>query len=195
MAKIITLTGASCSGKSTLQQKLIDILQFKRLRSTTTRKMRKGDQEGGDYYFVSKEEFENKIKNSELIQYVEFSGNYYGVTKKEVDNNVTDDNPVVIVVEPTGIDQYKEFAEKNNYDFTSIFIDISLDSAIKRMTSRDNGSDSLNSRIENLENKEMKWRDLDYDLFIDCFDSKTELMVLDLITKEIKEQKFFSTPQ
>lgn len=82
MLKNIFITGASGSGKTTVIKYLLNKFPTTYLNiSYTSRKPRKNEIHGKDYYFLTEEEFEQKIKNGELLEYVKFKGNYYGTPK------------------------------------------------------------------------------------------------------------------
>lgn len=82
MTKLVMITGASCTGKSSVILKLVQDYNFLRIPGFTTRKPRKGEMEGFDFWFISKDEFNDKFKNGELIDpninLTEFNGNNYG---------------------------------------------------------------------------------------------------------------------
>jgi len=94
MSKLFVLSGPSGSGKSTLIDMLIEKYKslFSFSISTTTRSIRDGEVNGINYYFLTKQEFEEKIENNELVEYQQIYGNYYGTTKDEIrrilDNNL-----------------------------------------------------------------------------------------------------------
>ena len=83
---LFIISGPSGCGKSTLAQRVlkkVDNVQFS--VSHTTRDKRKSEKEGKDYYFVSKPEFEQMIKEERLIEWTVFHGNHYGTSKREVE--------------------------------------------------------------------------------------------------------------
>lgn len=84
---LIIFSGPSGVGKGTVRDLFIDReeLNLAFSISMTTRQMRPGETDKKDYYFVSKEEFEEAIQNNELLEYAEFVGNYYGTLISEVD--------------------------------------------------------------------------------------------------------------
>lgn len=181
--QIITITGPSCSGKTTFQEKMITDYGFTNLVSTTTRSQREGEVHGENYYYTSMAAFEKMIENDELTQSVFFSGNHYGVTKDEIILKSQTKAPILTVVEPTGILQYQKFAKENDWDFKSIFIDVDLDIAIGRMLQRDKNMGSLEKRLDNLKNVEMTWRDLDYDIVIPFYNDTNSISACDDIAE------------
>lgn len=82
--KFIVISGPSGVGKGTICNKLINELNAWYSVSTTTRTPREGEVNGVNYFFVTKEEFEDKIKNGEFLEYNVYNNNYYGTSKKVV---------------------------------------------------------------------------------------------------------------
>ena len=76
--------------------------------SYTSRSIRKGDIEDVTYYFVSREKFEEKIKNDEFLEYALVHGNYYGTPKKEIENLLSDGKDVILEIEVQGAKIVKE---------------------------------------------------------------------------------------
>jgi guanylate kinase len=84
---LLVLSSPSGGGKSTVARHLLN--KFPKLKfsvSATTRKQRPKEKNGKDYFFLTKEEFQQKIKNNELVEYEKIFGNFYGTLKSEIDN-------------------------------------------------------------------------------------------------------------
>ena len=86
--KLVIVSGPSGSGKSTVTKIVKDRLNIPLSISATTRQPRVGEVDGKDYYFLTTEEFENKIKNDEFYEYANVHGNYYGTLKEVVESNL-----------------------------------------------------------------------------------------------------------
>lgn len=85
-SKIFIISGPSGAGEDSVIKGLEKYFTIERIITTTTRVMRPGEADGRPYYFISREEFEEKIKNDELAEYAqEYNDNFYGVTKKELE--------------------------------------------------------------------------------------------------------------
>ena len=97
---MIVLSGPSASGKTEVAKRLMNQYGIKRVITTTTRPMRKGEVDGVDYYFVSKERFKEMINEDLFVEYTEYNGNFYGSLKSEVADNK------VIAIEPNGMRAY-----------------------------------------------------------------------------------------
>lgn len=89
MSKLIVVSAASGTGKSTIVARLQETAKDLNLQfsiSATSRKPRGKEQNGVEYYFLSKEDFEHRIANNEFIEYEEvYNGSYYGTLKSEIE--------------------------------------------------------------------------------------------------------------
>ena len=100
---ILVLSGPSGAGKSTIIHNASShIGDFYFSISTTTRPPREGEQNGVDYYFVSKEEFEEDIKAGEFLEYAIVHGNYYGTSLKPVNQALLEDKLVIFDIDIQG---------------------------------------------------------------------------------------------
>ena len=106
---LIVLSGPSGSGKNTVCD------EFKKNNSNvwesismTSRKPRKGEEDGKAYYFVSEEEFEKNIKEDKMLEYARFAGNYYGTPRDSVQKHLDKGEDVILVIEIQGALQIKK---------------------------------------------------------------------------------------
>ena len=83
---MLSLTAPSGCGKSTITERIIYKYNFQYAVSHTTRQPRMDEIEGTHYYFISKEDFTNKIENNEFVEWAVYGMNFYGTSKKEVEN-------------------------------------------------------------------------------------------------------------
>ena len=106
---LIIISGTTCAGKGTVIKELLKRNENLVLSTSyTSRSIRKGDIEDVTYYFVSREKFEEKIKNDEFLEYALVHGNYYGTPKKEIDNLLSDGKDVILEIEVQGAKIVKE---------------------------------------------------------------------------------------
>ena len=146
---ILILSGPSGCGKSSLLKELYKHIEnYYFSISTTTREPRVGEKHGVDYFFVSKEEFEDGIKNNEFLEYAQVHNNYYGTSLKEVKKAINQSKLVIFDIDVQGHDLVRE---KLNEITTSIFITTpSLDELKKRLTLRDTDShEVIQNRLKN----------------------------------------------
>lgn len=103
------LTGPSGVGKGTLVRLLLARYPELYLSiSATTRSPRPGEVDGKDYYFLSREEFEEIIQAEEFLEWAEYAGNYYGTPKQRVQEQLDRGRSVVLEIEVIGARQVKE---------------------------------------------------------------------------------------
>jgi len=105
---LIIISGPAGSGKSTVLKELFNFAEYKFSVSATTRKPRIGEIDGIDYKFISKEEFEQKISDGEMLEYVEYSDNYYGTLLKPVEKLLKEKYNVILEIEVEGALNVKE---------------------------------------------------------------------------------------
>ncbi len=132
---ILILSGPSGCGKSSLLKELykqIDNYYFS--ISTTTRAPRAGEQDGVDYLFVSKEEFEEDIKQNNFLEYAQVHDNYYGTSLKPVYQALEQGKLVIFDIDVQGHDLVRAKVDKLT---TSVFITTpSLEILEQRLYSR-----------------------------------------------------------
>ncbi|MGX7133387.1 MULTISPECIES: guanylate kinase [Enterococcus] len=107
---LIVLSGPSGVGKGTVRKAIFESKDndFHYSVSMTTRKMRKGEVEGVDYFFRTREEFEKLIESGEMLEYAEYVGNYYGTPLSYVQKTLDDGKDVFLEIEVQGAQQVKE---------------------------------------------------------------------------------------
>jgi len=102
-AAILVLSGPSGAGKSTIIEHASDqIGEYYFSISTTTRSPREGEVDGVDYYFVSKEAFEEDIKAGAFLEYATVHGNYYGTSLKPVNEALQAGKLVIFDIDVQG---------------------------------------------------------------------------------------------
>lgn len=80
---LIVVSGPAGSGKGTVNAKLLESEEFAFSVSATTRAPRPGEIHGKNYYYITKEEFEERIEKGEMLEYTCYCGNYYGTPLRE----------------------------------------------------------------------------------------------------------------
>ena len=115
---IITITGPSCSGKTTLTNQLLATEEFSEVISTTTRPPRTGEVNGVTYHFVTPEEF----KTVELLERVDFNGNLYGGSVAEFEKQFASGRIPLIIVEPNGMGQVNKNAKEKGWKVINVFV-------------------------------------------------------------------------
>ncbi len=147
---LIIMSGPSGVGKGTVTK---EVMKDKSLNlfysvSMTTRPQRPGEENGREYYFVSKEEFQRNIDNNNLLEWAEFVGNRYGTPKDKVEEMRDKGFNVYLEIEVNGTTQVLKQYSGN--DIVSIFlIPPSLEELEKRIRGRSTESEEvIKERLE-----------------------------------------------
>jgi len=107
-ARVTVITGPSGVGKGTLVRRLLERHpQIWLSISATTRSPRQGEQEGRDYFFLSRQDFERCVAAGEFLEWAEFAGNLYGTPRQSVESNMKK-GPVLLEIELEGARQVRQ---------------------------------------------------------------------------------------
>ena len=108
--RLIVVTGPSGAGKGTLIRRLVERRRDLEVAvSATTRPIRRGEQDGRDYYFLSADEFNRRIDAGEFLEYVQYvSGQCYGTLHSEVERIIADGKSCLLELETVGARRVKE---------------------------------------------------------------------------------------
>ena len=101
---LVVVSGFSGSGKGTIMKRLMNKYgeNYSLSISATTRSPRPGEVHGVDYFYVSKEEFENMIAQEQLIEYAKYVTNYYGTPRAYVEEQLEAGRNVILEIEMQG---------------------------------------------------------------------------------------------
>lgn len=108
--KLVVISGFSGAGKGTLMKALMKEYgdSYALSVSATTRKPRPGEMDGVDYFFVTRDKFEQMIAEDALIEYAQYVGNYYGTPKEYVQQQLDLGKNVILEIEIQGALKIKE---------------------------------------------------------------------------------------
>lgn len=132
METIVTITGPSLSGKTTLGRMLVQSGDFTEMVSHTTRKKRAGEENHRDYHFVGQGAF----MDTAMVESVEFSGCRYGLALSTVEAAFESGKIPLVVVEPLGAQQIANYAAKMDWKHVSVFVDVSVETLLLRFLTR-----------------------------------------------------------
>jgi guanylate kinase len=105
---MIVITGPSGVGKGTLIRGLMERLPNLELSvSATTRAPRAGEQDGVDYHFLSREDFDRRVADGEFLEHADYAGRSYGTLRSELEDRVRPGVPVVLEIEVQGARQVR----------------------------------------------------------------------------------------
>lgn len=145
--RLIIISGPSGSGKDTVMQKVLKKHPEIRFSiSSITRDMREGEVQDEKYHFISREEFEEALKNNQMLEYNVYLNNYYGTPKKPVDDAIRDGAEIIVEVDINGAKNIK----KQYPEAIGVFvIPPSYEALRTRLTGRGTESiEQINGRME-----------------------------------------------
>ena len=170
--KLIILVAPSGSGKTTIARKLLD--DYSKVRfsvSATTRPPRDGEIDGKDYYFLSREEFNEKIDQNEFLEWEEFyNGSRYGTLRSEVDKLIESGYFPLLDIEVKGaLNVKRQYGAK----CVAIFIrPPSLEELKKRLVNRGSENNAtLETRLERAEKELTYANEFDFVVINDDLDT------------------------
>ncbi len=159
---MIVLSSPSGAGKTTLTRKLLaENADMAMSVSATTRKPRKGETDGQDYYFVGTADFEAMIADNEFLEYAKVFDNYYGTPIGPVEEALQAGKDVVFDIDWQGAQQLTQAAAG---DLVKIFIlppsKVELERRLK--TRAQDSDDVIAKRMAKSENEISHWTEYDY---------------------------------
>ena len=161
--QLIVLSGPSGAGKSTVISRLFqlrDNIHFS--VSYTTRAPRAGEQDGVNYNFVSRQEFERMIADNELLEYAEYVGNYYGTSLKVIQDKLAAGIDVLLDIEVQGAAEVRKLCPEALFIF---IMPPSFEELSRRLHSR--GTDSEEVIAGRLEKAKEEFKEIpNYDYLV-----------------------------
>ena len=143
--KIIVLCGGASTGKDTTMRLLKEKFpKFQTCVSHTTRPMRKGETEGVEYYFTEDSQFEAMYDSGQFIEIRDYtvitdegeSKWYYGLSESEVTSKLKQGH-ILVILDLNGLKELKEYYLDSEVEVMAFYIDVDMDTRIKRYLSRD----------------------------------------------------------
>ncbi len=176
---LLVLTGPSGVGKGSLRVFLSKQMPWlKESVSATTRAQRPGEEDGVDYFFVSRTDFEQMIADNALIEWAEFAGNYYGTPKAFFENTLAQGNSILLEIEVQGALNIKRLFPQAHL----IFIEPpSLEALEARLRNRNTNDEAdIQRRLETARSELAQKSQFDYvvmnDVLENCQEELTALI-------------------
>lgn len=176
MSTIFIISAPSGSGKSTLVARLLHL--DPRLRfsvSYTTRKPRGHEKPGENYVYISREEFEERMKRNEFLEYAEVFGNYYGTHRDALERAEAEGKDLVLDIDVQGARQLKKAVP----EAVSVFI-LAPSRDILEQRLRDRSEDSeqvIERRLQEAAAEIRNYHDYDYILVNHQVEESVDLLV------------------
>jgi len=188
---ILVISGPSGSGKTSLARAVCEELDDRAYFSisTTTRPKRDGEEDGVDYFFVSKEEFLKDIEEGYFLEWAEVHGNFYGTSKKQINEALSEGKVVFLDIDVQG----HEAVRRAYPDIvTSVFVTTKdKHTLIERLKNRGTETEeSLEVRMINALHEMKKIPEYDFLLINDDFSEAKEFLRSIAISSLIKTTKY-----
>lgn len=170
---LVVISGFSGAGKGTLMKELMNKYDNYALSvSATTRQPREGEVDGREYFFKTVDEFENMIKNEQLIEYAKYVNNYYGTPREYVDSQLELGKDVILEIEIQGAMNIKKMYE----DAVLIFIlPPSAEELKRRLVGRNTETiEVINARMSRANEEAVGIENYDYVVVNDILDESVE---------------------
>ena len=158
---LILFSGPSGVGKDTVLEVVLNKNKdLQKSISLTTREIRDNEIDGNDYYFISREAFDDMIKNNEVLEFAQYGKNFYGTPKAPIDKWLSEGKTIILKIEVQGAKKIKELYP----DAVGIFImPPSMDELEKRLRFRGTESeDDIQRRLDIAKSEIEKSVDYDY---------------------------------
>ena len=165
---LVVLSSPSGAGKSTLSRRLLETdANFEMSVSATTRPPRPGEVDGEDYFFVSKQRFDQLVAEDGMLEHAQVFGNFYGTPRQPVEDALTAGRDVLFDVDWQGAQQLRE--SSLGHAVVQIFI---LPPSIAALEARLNAraqdsADVIAGRMEKAKSEISHWAEYDYVLIND----------------------------
>lgn len=185
---LVILSGPSGAGKGTVCHRVRQRVEnIKYSISATTRQPRKIERDGREYFFLSREEFEEKIEKKQFLEWAVVYDNYYGTPKEYVEGLLDQGFDCILEIDPQGALQVKE----NNEDAIFIFIaPPSMEELRNRIVSRGTENrDEIEKRLGNAEKEFANLPKYDYVIINDDLEEAVNKVEAIMIAEKCKIKK------
>lgn len=169
---LTVISGFSGAGKGTVVKQLLQEYDYGLSISVTTRSPREGEQDGREYFFKTKEEFEKMIREHQLIEYAQYVGNYYGTPKEYVVQQLEQGKDVILEIEMQGALRVREILPEVNLIFLT---PPTVDELERRLVSRGTETaEVIRERMARAKEESAYMKEYDYVVINDDLDECVE---------------------
>lgn len=165
---MLIISGPAGSGKGTVNAHLLNTGDFVYSVSATTRAPRPGEQNGVNYYFITRDEFISRINSEDMLEYTEYCGNFYGTPKKEAIEVLENGKNLILEIEIDGAHQIRE-----KYPEAILIMLLPPSFATQEQRLRSRGTETEEKIRERLERTKTELSDIDsYDYVVYNYDGR-----------------------
>jgi guanylate kinase len=194
---IIVVSAPSGGGKTSLCQRLLNwSANIVYSVSCTTRPPRGGELDGRDYFFLSQEQFEEKIAAGEFLEYARYNNYYYGTPRRFVEENLAAGRDVLLDIEVQGAAQLAQRVRAGGFAYPQALVTIflmppSLELLEHRLRRRGTDSEeAIRKRLAIAAQEMHRWREYDYLIISGNLDDDFEQAKSIIIAEKCKTSRF-----
>jgi guanylate kinase len=196
--KLVSITGPSCAGKTTLAREILKDSHFCEVISFTSRSPRTDEMNGKDYYFLTREKCQQIIDANAAAEHIEFKGNIYGIEREEIETKISLGKIPLVIVEPHGLQQLNNVYGAELY---SVYLDAPIELLYERFLDRFSKEVSYYSqdwstkildlkyhasRIKGISEERESWvEECDWNFYIDRFTSDNKKSIVDSLVETL----------
>lgn len=183
---LIVLSGPSGVGKGTVRAAIFSKGEQKFVYSisATTRLPRTGETDGVDYFFKTREEFEQMIQNKQLLEYAEYVGNYYGTPLEYVENTLAKGKDVFLEIDVQGAIQVRDLMPDGVFIF---LMPPDLNELESRIVNRGTDSDEVIAKRMKTAREELElMKYYDYSVVNDTVDNAVQKIEAIIQTEHLR---------
>ena len=186
---MLVLSSPSGAGKTTISRELLKKDDIIMSISYTTRKIRKNEKEGKDYYFTSKERFKKLVNKNFFLEYANVFDNFYGTPANYVENMLSKGKDILIDIDWQGTQQLKK-SKKD--DLVTIFIlPPSKKELQKRLVKRDLDQNSeINKRMFKASSEISHYNEYEYIILNENLEKSVKDVISILKSERLKRKRF-----
>lgn len=187
---LVILSGVSGAGKDTIKKELIKRMEnVISLPSFTSRNPREGEEEGVQYHFITREQFEAKIQKQEFYEYDVHHNNYYGTSRRLMNEKIQSGKIIVKDIEVNGTENLMKLL-KNETKLVPIFLKVEREELRRRLEERGDHltEEEMELRLGRLEYEESKIGLYDYVIKNDDLEKTVEI-IRTIIENELRLEK------
>lgn len=184
---IILLSGSSSCGKNTVIKELVknnDNLKY--IHTFTSREKRPGESDGNPYFFISKEEFQNKIKTNDFYEHELIHNNFYGVEKAYCENMLNEGNHLIKDIGVIGTFSLKE--QLKNEFVETIYLFVKKSVLKKRLIKRGDKKEDIKTRLKRFNFE--KSNSLKYNFLIQNYNMASTISIIEKLI-ELNTKEFY----
>jgi guanylate kinase len=184
---LFIISSPSGGGKGTLIKEVLQtVANIGYSVSSTTRPMRDGEENGRQYFFLSRAEFEERIRQGDFLEYAEVHGNYYGTSKKQVEEMTNRGIDVILEIDVQGAEIIRE-----QVDQVSVFIlPPSYEVLRQRLISRQTDSmEVISLRLENAKEEVERFIEFDYVIINDQLEKAVSDLRVAILAQRLRKER------